>query len=283
MMALSNGAKAVVDKILYVSDLDGTLLRNDKTISKFTSKALEKMINDGVLFTYATARSYVSASEVIGDLSPRIPSIIYNGTFFRNNDTGEQLLLSKFENGDAQKILSILIESGVYPLVYAYIDGKECYSYVREKLSCGTAEFVLEHSKNDPRDNPVCENELGRGEIFHFTCIEELEKLKPLYEKLKDTHQCVLYKEQYSGKWWLEIHPYGATKANAIRELAKMLGASRIICFGDGVNDISMLEVAHEVYAVENADPELKKIATGVIESNENDGVVRWLINHLKY
>lgn len=47
--------------------------------------------------------------------------------------------------------------------------------------------------------------------------------------------------------------------------------------FGDAVNDISMFEAADECYAMENAVPELKAIATGVIGSNNEDGVARWL------
>ena len=45
-------------------------------------------------------------------------------------------------------------------------------------------------------------------------------------------------------------------------------------------NDISMFDVSDECYAVENADPELKRRATAVIESNDNDGVARWLLEH---
>ena len=51
-----------------------------------------------------------------------------------------------------------------------------------------------------------------------------------------------------------------------------------IVAFGDGMNDIDMFEIADEAYAVENAVDELKSIATGIIGSNNSDGVVRWLV-----
>ena len=59
-----------------------------------------------------------------------------------------------------------------------------------------------------------------------------------------------------------------------------MLGCDKVVSFGDGKNDISMFDVSDECYAVENADPELKRRATAVIESNDNDGVARWLLEH---
>jgi len=53
-----------------------------------------------------------------------------------------------------------------------------------------------------------------------------------------------------------------------------------VISFGDAVNDIPMFEISDECYAVQNAVDELKAIATGVIGSNEEDGVARWLMDH---
>ena len=50
-----------------------------------------------------------------------------------------------------------------------------------------------------------------------------------------------------------------------------------MVSFGDAINDIPMFQVSDECYAVSNAVDELKKIATGIIESNEEDGVARWL------
>lgn len=59
--------------------------------------------------------------------------------------------------------------------------------------------------------------------------------------------------------------------------LKEYLGVEYIVAFGDGKNDMEMFEIADESYAVENAVDELKAIATGVIDSNEKDGVAKWL------
>ena len=70
--------------------------------------------------------------------------------------------------------------------------------------------------------------------------------------------------------------PAKASKANAIRKLKEIWGCSRIISFGDAVNDIPMFDISDECYAVD----ELKAVATGIIGSNEEDGVAKWLLDH---
>ena len=72
----------------------------------------------------------------------------------------------------------------------------------------------------------------------------------------------------------------GATKASAVLRLKEYLGCDRVVAFGDAENDISMFEIADECYAVENACDELKAIATGIIPSNEEDGVAKWLLEN---
>ena len=52
------------------------------------------------------------------------------------------------------------------------------------------------------------------------------------------------------------------------------------MAFGDGKNDIDMFELADESYAVENAAPQLKAVATGIIGGNNEDGVAKWLLAH---
>jgi hydroxymethylpyrimidine pyrophosphatase-like HAD family hydrolase len=78
------------------------------------------------------------------------------------------------------------------------------------------------------------------------------------------------------------LTPKKATKAEGIRRLKELLHCDKVIAFGDAANDIPMFEIADECYAVENAAEELKTIANGVIESNDNDGVAKWLQAHIR-
>lgn len=137
--------------------------------------------------------------------------------------------------------------------------------------------FLLSR-QGDVRTNVVKSAEnLKIGDIFYITCIDSPEKLKPLYDKYKDKFHCVYQKDIYTYEQWLEIMPLEASKANAIKQLQKILECDRVIVFGDGRNDIDMFELADESYAVQNADEQLKRYATAVISSNDEDGVAHWL------
>ena len=70
--------------------------------------------------------------------------------------------------------------------------------------------------------------------------------------------------------------------ANAIRQLKALLGCDRLVVFGDGRNDLDMFRFADESYAVSNAVEELKEAATAVIGSNDEDGVAKWLLEHVQ-
>lgn len=118
---------------------------------------------------------------------------------------------------------------------------------------------------------------LRAGDIFYFTCIDEREKLLPLYEKYREQYHCVFQVDLYTREQWLEIMPKAASKASAALWLKSSLGCGRLVVFGDGENDVDLFEAADEAYAVANAADVLKAVGHGVIGANDEDGVARWL------
>jgi len=271
-----------VQKTLYISDLDGTLLNGSQALSARTVEIINSLTKRGMLFSYATARSYVTAAKVTGGFASSIPAIVYNGAFIIENGTGKRLLEKHFTEEESRYILNTVMEHGVYPIVYAFVEGRERFSYVVSLQSEGCKRFNKTR-KGDLRDAPVSDtSELYRGEIFHFTCIDTPEKLYPLYCLLRERFECIYHVDIYSGDQWLEVQPPDVSKAEGVRALKRMLGCERVVCFGDGVNDIPMFEICDECYAVENAHHDLKKIATAVIPSNDRDGVALWLLENYK-
>lgn len=261
---------------LYVSDLDGTLLRSDERTSEYTNNVINSLTERGMFFSYATARSLITAKKATSGINAKIPLIVYNGAFVIDNLSDDILIENYFDDG-VNLVLEDLFANKVYPIVYAYIDGKEKFSFVPELCSRGTNKF-LESRKGDIRTNAVEEiNDLRSGKIFYITCIDEAEKLEPLYKKYKDSYHCVYQTDIYTKEQWLEIMPLNASKARAVKQLQSLLKCEKLVVFGDGKNDIDMFELADESYAVENAHEDLKKIATSIIASNDEDGVAKWL------
>lgn len=264
-------------KTLYVSDLDGTLLRGDETLSPFTIQTVNQLTEQGMLFSYATARSHVTAGKITEKMTPQIPVIVYNGAFILPNGGGKPLRACYFQPKEAQYILELLNGRGIFPIVYATIEGKEKFSYWPEQLNDGMKAF-LKSRKGDIRENPTDRAGLGQGKLFYFTCVDQPERLGPVYALLKGRFQCVYHRELYTGEQWLEVMPRQATKAQAVLELKERLGCQKVVCFGDGINDLPMFAAAEESYAVANACQALKDAASAVIDSAEQDGVAKKLL-----
>ncbi len=201
-------------RTLYVSDLDGTLLRSDERTSGYTNRTVNRLVGEGMLFSYATARSFQTARKVTAGLEAEIPLIVYNGAAVADNRDGSFLQMNFF-GGEAAEILDELEACGVFPIVYAVAGGREMFSYLPARCTRGMRAF-LETRKNDRRANPVATRRtLRAGDIFYFTCIDEREKLLPLYEKYREQYHCVFQVDLYTREQWLEIMPKAASKASA--------------------------------------------------------------------
>lgn len=271
-----------MEKILYVTDLDGTLLNKNDRINPKSIGIINSLVEKGMAFTYATARSLVSASVVTQGLSTNIPVIAYNGAFIFQPATGEILSREHFSREEMTYASDVIRTYGISPLVYAFIDGVEKVSWNPARENDGVQRY-LSLRRGDRRLRPVENNaQLYEGEIFYFTCIGTKEELMPLYEVFSKNKQyrCTIQQELYRPEYLCEIMPAGATKANAIRKLKEIRGCDKVISFGDAINDLPMFEISDACYAVENAVEELKAAADGVIGSNENDGVAKWLLEH---
>lgn len=273
---------------LYVTDLDGTLLNQAAKVSERSIEIINRLVEEGMLFTYATARSLVSAAVATDGLTAKIPVIAYNGAFIFKPDTGEVLHSVKFTEEEMHNIRGALEKNNISPLVYSVIDGADRLSWDVNRENEGMRNY-LSRRQGDRRLRPLQGNDgLYAGEVFYFTCVGTYEELKPLYDTMSvsgleqaDTrYVCTLQKELYQPEYFCEIMPAEATKARAIMRLKGLWNCDRIVSFGDAINDIPMFRISDECYAVENAVEELKALATGIIASNEEDGVAKWLLEN---
>lgn len=271
-------------KRLYVSDLDGTLLNSQEKVSDFTVAAINKLVNQGMIFTYATARSLVSAKPITKGLTKKLPLIIYNGAFIVSGEDGKIIYKNNFNHEQINLVKNILEHYSINPMVYAIVNDKERVTIVNDHLHPGTLHYLSKRT-DDYRMNLTDDyQQLYQGDIFYFTVIDDKERLEPIYQHLKqyDDFNLTFQQEIYRQEYWLEIMPKSASKAHAILELKKILGCDEIISFGDAINDIPMFKISNQCYAMANAVDQLKEIATDVILSNDEDGVARWLLENYR-
>lgn len=270
-------------KTLYVSDLDGTLLRRDVRISPYSCEVINSLIEKGLMFSYATARSIYTSETAAQGLNVKLPVITSNGASIIDAFTKERYVINCFTDDEAAQIYDILMSFGIFPRIDSIIDGNEKFLYDRNNINPALADFIALR-KNDMRNTPLDDTSvILDGDVFYFTCVGEEEKLLSAYDvlkKMEDKYTSFFQYDIYSGEPWLEILPLTATKANAVSQLKQMYNCDKVVVFGDGVNDIPMFKDADRCYAVANAVDELKAIATDVIKSNEDDGVARWLLEN---
>lgn len=269
-------------RTLYVTDLDGTLMRDDKTISNESVAILNRLLSKGIFLTYATARSLSSASEITKSISLNLPVIIRNGTILADPQSRKEIEISKFGE-ELQHIRQALADVSIPGFATSYFGLNEVKLYLAGRTNEGFQDYLQSHSADRRIHMVDTEDELYEGETCYFTFIGPKNELQPLYERVKHIEgiNCVFQQDKYRPEYWLELCPGNATKASAIQRVKQLCGCQRVIVFGDSANDISMFQMADEAYATKNAIDELKEIATGIIESNNADGVAKWLEAHL--
>jgi Cof subfamily protein (haloacid dehalogenase superfamily) len=273
-----------VEKTLYISDLDGTLLDSDSKIQKFSEDIINRLISQGMQFSIATARSWSSASQIVKGLNLNLPVVTYNGAFIVDPVSGNIIESSCFEKAQADHVLNALIKADIYPLVYSFINKEERVSWVGNKENEGI-KYYLKLRKDDKRLRSVnSADDLFDGDIFYFTAIGTRDKLETLTRLfVNDSYFSYTFQQElYRDEYWLEIKKYDATKAVGVEKIKRIAGCSRVISFGDSLNDLPMFSISDEAYAVSNANKKLIAAATKVIENADDNGVARWLDSNLK-
>lgn len=279
---MSDGYKIL--KTLLISDLDGTLLTSRECVSPYSMEHLNTWIDGGLSFTYATARSLNSAAKACWGLRQNLPVILYNGAIVMQPQTRTMLYHNPFNEGQLWFLKGLFDKYDIWPLVYSFCGAKERVSWVVGKETEGVRRY-LERRKGDVRLNPVAQRrDILGDDIFYFNCIGSKEQLEGLRAEVEHSFdiKCIYARETYQSDYWCEIMPRSTSKGEAARQLKGILGAEKLVVFGDGVNDIDLFGAADESYAVKNADEKLKEMATAVIGYSEEDGVVKYIAENLK-
>lgn len=271
---------------LFVADLDGTLLRSDATLSEYALATLTDLLGKGLLFTVASARSLPSIQAILRGLPLALPIIELNGALISDFATGKHIKVHALDRAVSERVLNLLRERGLLPFVTTAIGGQT--RLYHGPLNNSAMQWYREEKieKGDPRLVQV--DDLGpalQESALGFTLLDRHELLVEVVDAIDRVcggrARQHLFEHPYCrGFSELSIHDVGTSKAAAITVLQDMLGAkgpAALTVFGDNVNDIDMFSVAGRSIAPSNAVADVRGIATHIVASNHEDGIVRWL------
>lgn len=247
---------------MIVTDLDGTLLKDDKQISAHTKAVINQLRNKGILFVVATARP-------IRAVKTFLPWVSYDAAIFHN---GAVVM-------DHETLLKNLGIKNPREIVHAILNDKSNYKIAVESNDVMYSNFHAEEiwpGIDYIKTSDFKELEHSYAEkIIINAHIEEMNTLK---KYITDD----LYMLPSENRI-ITIHNIQSSKMNGIKTLVERyhISPSQIVTFGDDYNDIDMLKFCGIGVAVENALPEVKKAADEITESNEQDGVAKWLERYL--
>lgn len=257
---------------LVALDMDGTLLREDKTISDRTKKAIKDAREMGTTVVLATGRPIEGVRKVLKELDMLTDKdyvLSYNGALVQK--TSDKKVISKvaLSGKDALELYKLSKELGVN--LHAF---SEKLGLVTPKMSKYTE---VEAEINDIEVNIIDMNIIKEDDvIIKIMMIDEPEVLGPAFDKLpKEIFE--KYTVVRSTPYFLEFLNKEANKGVGVELLAKHLGIKQeeIIAMGDAGNDKHMIEYAGLGVAMGNAFEEVKEIANYITDTNENDGVAK--------
>lgn len=274
-------ARGELASTLLVSDLDGTLLRPDASLGPRSISVINGLIARGGVFTYATARSFTSASRATAGLALAAPVATYGGAMRVDPRTGRTLGSHLMPAAAARAVLEETARRGApQPIVFAEHRGRDRVCWLPGRTTPFVQAF-LDARPGDPRLLPLGDwSQLDPASVLYVSLIGEEAGIRRLAAALGpalDQCHAVLGRDMYDGAHWLELSAAGATKASAVQAIAAQVGARRIVCFGDGLNDLPMLAAADHAVAVAGADPQVIAAASEVIGDHADDAVAEWI------
>jgi len=275
-------------KTLYVSDLDGTLLGEDSRLSPTTVDTLNRIIGQlGGLFTVATARTPATVVPLMRQVQATLPFIVIGGSAMWNPASGTYEHTHGIDSLTVDAVADVFDRHGAHPFIYRRHGSNLLYTHHYGPLSPQEERFI-----NERRHLPLKKFFLDDRDFRHSDdealLIFSMNKYAVLTHIAADlkahvpTCSVMVYHDIFDeSEGYLEIFTAGTSKAAAIHQLARAVGAARVVVFGDNRNDIAMMQAADHSVAVGNAFPEVKAIASEVIGPNTEDSVARWIEREL--
>ncbi|WP_321277515.1 HAD family hydrolase [Thiomicrorhabdus indica] len=259
---------------LVVIDLDGTLLNGEHLIGDLTRQTLQRLHYQGVELMIATGRHFQDVYCLAKQLEVPVSLITSNGARVHSPE-GQLLYENHIPETIAQDVLQISAGFDVHRNIY---QGEKWWV---EEPNLPLLEI---HHASGFEYSIVDFDAIGHSHIDKFYFNAPHDNLVPLEEKLRSNLGEQLY-ITFTTEIYLEVMNLGVSKGMALSQLCSSKGieSKEVMAFGDGLNDIDMLQWAGHPVVMENAHPELKRTipSAKMAPSNEQQGVAMYLQNCL--
>ena len=253
--------------ILMCTDLDGTLLRSDKTLSRENAQAIEYFKSEGGRFTFITGRMYFFAREAYDIVKPNAPIGCINGGGLYDYEAQDYTWFQEISKDcaplidavtDAIPKIGVQINTPNRVYFHRNNEAMESFRFFTRvpDLRCHYQEVAQPWTK-------IVFGDLNEKNILHAAEILAAHPLASEFDFIRS--ELSLY----------EILPKGITKATALTKLCEQLEIplSHSVAIGDFNNDIGMIRAAGVGVAVGNALPEVKAVADYVTVTNEEHAI----------
>lgn len=257
---------------MIVTDLDGTLLDNNKSVSNSSKKYLKELKENGYIVCIDTGRTLGRAKYVLGKLDYINYIIGNNGTYIYDVCSDKNIYQSTIKTEDIKE------------LFIKYLNEYEIFEI-------NSYEYILSYCKKIENKEPFVEKIDNKDEYFSrindvynvTLSFKKEEKIDVFLEDLKNNYKEIrvfIMQDSFSKKKWITLINKNDDKFNGLCILKDKLGINNndIIAFGDSLNDLEMIEKVGFGVAMKNALNDVKNKAKDItMEDNNNDGVILYL------
>jgi Cof subfamily protein (haloacid dehalogenase superfamily) len=259
---------------LLAIDLDGTLLRSDRTPHPESAAALRKAVAEGVIVVLASGRIRTSMVPFAEEIGLRCPIVSCNGALVQNAD-GQVVAHWKLPTEVFDAVWPYTLEAGAHLNVYT----------ASELLFLKESPFGQEYARRLKTIQPrVASVEEIRGidisKILVMDHPERIVKHREILEGLVDSN---LGRSTLSEPDYLEFLARDVSKGKALAALCAHLGIDRseTAAIGDYLNDKEMLEWVGMSGTVANGHRDLRSVCSVTVRSNDDGGVAEFVLDHV--
>ncbi|QAU52748.1 Sugar phosphatase YbiV [Corynebacterium pelargi] len=257
--------------LVIASDMDGTLLNQQRQIPERFWPVLKQLHSLGAVFAPASGRQLYTLLEQFEPAGFPMSVIAENGTVVYHE--GEIVSLCTIEASQAHAVIEAM-ESQADQIDWGLVLCRADGAFVTRRDEPFLAQCQPYYARMEIVDDlhAYVDDQVVKLAIYSFADAESIAapKLRAAAPGLNVV---------VSGAHWVDIMDPAANKGKALEALAQALGVPMedTIAFGDYLNDTELLQSAGKAYAMENAHPHIKEIADALAPSNADEGVVEVL------